>query len=86
MFGRLRVRFPAESAGESSPELTLCADTRFGVRSTLVLPQLHVKDPDYFAESADGKLQLNTHTFLARRSRNGLTVLSWLTAEVTPRL
>ena len=42
---RLRVRIPPNAAGEfSSPGLTLCADSLFGVRSTPVLPQWHVKD------------------------------------------
>ena len=34
----------------------------FGIRSTPVLPQLHVKDPGHSAKSAGGRLQLNTHT------------------------
>ena len=34
----------------------------FGIRSTPVLPQLHVKDPSRSAKSAGGRLQLNTHT------------------------
>ena len=39
---RSRVRSLAEAAGElSSPELTLPADSHFGVRSTSVLPQWH---------------------------------------------
>ena len=46
-----------------------------GVRSTPVLPQWHLKDPDHSAKSAGGKLHLHTHTPLTRRSRNGLTML-----------
>ena len=45
----------------------------FGVRSTPVLPQWHVKDPCYSAKSADGRLHLNTHTSLTQQSRIGLT-------------
>ena len=58
-----RVRIPAGAAGEfSSPGSTICADSSFGIRSTPVLPQQHVKDPGHSAKSAGGKLQLNTHT------------------------
>ena len=46
----------------------------FGVRSTLVLPQWHVKDPGHSAKSAGGKLHLNTYTPLAQRSQSGLTM------------
>ena len=45
----------------------------FGVRSTPVLPQWHVKDPGYSAKSAGGRLHLNMHTPLTQRSRSGLT-------------
>ena len=31
------------------------------IRSTPVLPQQHVKDPDHSAKSAGGRLQLNMH-------------------------
>ena len=44
----------------------------FGVRSTPVLPQQHIKDPGHSAKSAGDRLHLNTHTPLTRRSRNGL--------------
>ena len=44
----------------------------FGVRSTLVLPQWHVKDPGHSAKSADDRLHLNMHTLLTHRSRSGL--------------
>ena len=41
---RSRVRVPAGAAGElSSPWSTFCADSYFGIRSTPVLPQQHVK-------------------------------------------
>ena len=60
---RSRVRIPAGAAGEfSSPGSTFCADSYFGIRSTPVLPQWHVKDPGHSAKSAGGRLQLNTHT------------------------
>ena len=51
MIERLRVRIPAGAAGEfSSPESTLCAGSIFGVRSTPVLPQKHIKDPGHSAK------------------------------------
>ena len=51
------------AAGEfSSQGSTFCADSYFGIRSTPVLPQQHVKDPGHSAKSAGGRLQLNTHT------------------------
>ena len=75
MIGGLRVRIPAGAAGEfSSPESTLCADSLFGVRSTPVLPQWHVKDPGHSTKSAGGRLHLNTHTPLTQRSQNALTM------------
>ena len=50
-----RVRVPAGATGEfSSPGSTFCADSYFGIRSTPVLPQLHVKDPGQSAKSAGG--------------------------------
>ena len=74
MIERLRVRIPAGAPGEfSSPELTLCDDL-FGVRSTPVLPQWHVKDPGHSAESAGGKLHQNTRTLLIQQNRSGLTM------------
>ena len=36
--------------------------TYFGIRSTPVLPQQHVKGPGQSAKSAGGRLQLNMHT------------------------
>ena len=63
MIERSWVRIPAGAAGEfSSPGSTFCADSYFGIRFTPVLPQQHVKDPGHSAESAGGRLQLNTHT------------------------
>ena len=47
----------------------------FGVRSTPLFPQWHVKDPGHSARSAGGRLHLNTHTPLTYQSRNGLTML-----------
>ena len=72
---RLRVRIPAGVAVEfSSPELTLSADL-FGVPSNPMLLQWHVKDPGHSAESAGGRLHLNTHTPMTQRSRCGLIML-----------
>ena len=48
----------------------------FGVRSTPVLPQWHVKNLGHFAKSADGRLHLSTRTLLTKRSRRGSTMLS----------
>ena len=48
----------------------------FDVRSTFVLPQLHVKDPCHSTKSARGKLHLNTHTSLTQQSQSGLTMPS----------
>ena len=50
MIERSRVRIPAGTAGEfSSPGSTFSADSDFGIRSTPVLPQLHVKNPGHSA-------------------------------------
>ena len=46
----------------------------FGVHSTPVLLQWHIKDPGYSAKSAGGRLQLNTHTLLTQRSQSGLSM------------
>ena len=63
MVERSRVRIPAGPAGQfSSPGSAFCADSYFGIRSTPVLPQKHVKDPGHPAKSAGGRSQLNTHT------------------------
>ena len=44
----------------------------FGVRSSHMLPQWHVKDASHSAKSAGGRLHINTHTPLIQRSRSGL--------------
>ena len=63
MIERSLVRIPEGAAGEfSSPGSTFCADSYFGIRSTPVLPQSHVKDPGHSAKSVGVRLQLNTHT------------------------
>ena len=63
MIERSWVRIPAGAAGEfSSPSSPFCADSYFGICSTPVLPQKHVKDHGHSAKSAGGRLQLNTHT------------------------
>ena len=49
----------------------LCRPYSMSVPS--LLPKWHVKDPDYSAKSAGGRLHLNTHTHLIQRSRSGLT-------------
>ena len=59
----------------STLESTLCAELLFGVRSTPVLLQWHVKDPGHSAKSAGGRLHLNTHTPMTQRSRCGLIML-----------
>ena len=46
----------------------------FGVRSTPVLLQWHVKDLGHSAQSVGGRLHLNTHTSLTQPSRNGLAM------------
>ena len=46
----------------------------FGVRSTRVLPQWHVKKPSHSAKSAGGRLHLTTRTPLTQWRRSGLTV------------
>ena len=63
MTERSWVRIPAGAVGEfSSPGSTFYADSNFGIRSTPVLPQWHIKDHGHSAKSAGGRLQLNTHT------------------------
>ena len=47
----------------------------FGVCSTRMLSQWHVKDPGHSAQSAGGRLHLNTHTPLTQQSQSGLTML-----------
>ena len=66
MIERSRVRIPAGTAGEcSSPGSTFCAYSYFGIRSTPVLPQSHVKNPGHSAKSAGGRLQLK-HAYTLR--------------------
>ena len=56
------VRTLVRAAGElSSPWSTFCADSYFGIHSTPVLPQQHLKGPGHCAKSAGGRLQLNMH-------------------------
>ena len=43
-------------------------------RSYPVLPQWHVKDPGHSAQSAGGRLHINTHTSLTHQSRSELTI------------
>ena len=63
MIERSRVRFAARAVGEFySPVSTFCADSYFGIRSTPVLLQYHVKDPGHSTKNAGGRLQLNTQT------------------------
>ena len=72
---RLRARIPAGAAGEFfSPEVTLCADSYSVSFPPPVLQQWHVKAPVHSAESAGGRLHLNTRTPLTQRSRSGLTM------------
>ena len=46
----------------------------FGVNSTPMLPQWHVKDPGHSAKSAGVWLHLNMRTPLTQQSRSGLTI------------
>ena len=53
MIERSRVRIPAGAREKfSSPGSTFCANSYFGIRSTPVLPQQHVKDAGHSAENA----------------------------------
>ena len=62
MIERSLARTAAGAAGEfSSPGSAVSVLTHFSIRSTPVLPQKHVKDPGYFAKSAGGRLQIDTH-------------------------
>ena len=53
MIERLRVRIPAGAAGEFSSRVNFVCGLLFGVRSTPVLQQWHVKDPGHSAKSAE---------------------------------
>ena len=55
-------------------ESTLCTGSLFGVYSTPMLPQWHIKDPSHSAKSAGDRLHLNMHTPLTQPSRSGLTM------------
>ena len=46
----------------------------FGVCSTCMLPQWHVKYPDHSAKSAGGRSHLTTHTPLTQWNRSRLTI------------
>ena len=48
----------------------------FGVHSSPLLLQWHVKDPSHSAKSAGDRLHRNTHTTLTQRSQSRMTVLS----------
>ena len=57
-----QVRVPAGAMGECySPRSTSVLTLYFGIHSTPVLPQQHIKDPGHFAKCADSRLQLNMH-------------------------
>ena len=63
MIERSWVRIPPEAVGKfSSSKSIFCADSYFGIHSTPVLLQKHVKDPGHSAKSAGGRLQLNMQT------------------------
>ena len=72
---RLRVQIPARAAGEFLFfRVNFVCRLLFGVRSTPVLLQWHVKDPGHCAKSADDRLHLNTYIPWTQRSRSGLTM------------
>ena len=57
MIERSQVRVPVGVVGEfSSPGSTFCVDSYFGIRSTPVLPQWHIKNPGHSAKSESGRL------------------------------
>ena len=67
MIGILWALSVAGIEGEfSSPELTFCADSYFGIGSTPVLPKYHAKDSGHSAKSAGGSIQLSAHTPLTQ--------------------
>ena len=53
----------------------------FGIRSTPVLKQWHVKDPGHYAKSASGRLCLSTHTLLTQRCWSELTMPLYIVWE-----
>ena len=75
VINRFQAWVPGAVGEFSSPELSFYTDS-FGVYSTPVLVQWHVKDPGHCAKSAGGRLHLNTYMPLTQRSKNGLTMLS----------
>ena len=64
---------PAGAAGKFFFQSQLCVLTYSVSVLPLMLPQWHVKDPGHSVKSAGGRLHLNTHTPLTRRSRSRLT-------------
>ena len=50
--------------GDSPSWVNVVCWLLFSVRSTLMLPQSHVKDPGHSAKSAGGRLHLNMHIYL----------------------
>ena len=73
---RLRVQISAGAAGKNFfSRINVVSRRLFGVRSTLVLPQWHIKGPGHSTKSAGGRLHLNTHALWTQRSRSGPTML-----------
>ena len=70
---RLRVRILARVVGEFSSSEFVCW-LLFGVHSTHVLRQWHVKDTGHSAKSAGGRLHLSMHTPLIEQKQSGLTM------------
>ena len=67
---------PGRSGGRISfSRVNLVYWLSFGVHSTPVLLQWHIKDTGHSAKSTGGRLHLSTHTPLTRQSRSGLTML-----------
>ena len=62
----------------SCPGSTLCAVLYFGIHSTPVLLQSHVKDPGHSAKSVGRRLQLNAHALYGFESEGNETV-NWST-------
>ena len=63
MIKKSHVRVLAEVMGEvSSPGSTFSAHSYFGICSTPVLLQYHIKDPGHSAKSVGSRLQPNTNT------------------------
>ena len=70
---RARDRKVASSNPGRSGRRMFFSRVKFGVRSTPVPSQWHVKDPGHSAKNAGGRLHLNKHAPLTQRSRSGLT-------------